>query len=114
LRDESQDIKKTTNEFVKFLEDKGLVGLLPQIVKFLEYYNKEQQKQDELLIRSQRELDAKTVEQIRDYIGAGKEVAMQTKQDATLKGGFVAQYKNVIYDASVTSQLQAVKKVLTQ
>lgn len=106
--DKESEIAK---EFIKYLEEKNLIGLLPTIVKNLEYIQARAVAQEKIKVTISQKLSAAVIEEIKSFVGQA-DAQVEVVEDSALLGGFVAEYKNKIYDGSVKSQLEMVRKKL--
>jgi len=99
----SEEIAK---KFVQLMRTKGLDYQLSRILKIIESKARESKKI--LYITLSEEIDV--IEDIKKLIGV-ENVETIVKIDKTLKGGFIAQYNNKLYNGSISQQLD---KILCQ
>lgn len=103
-----------TMAFLKILLNKGRERYLPEVADaFLEMYQKHQHVSS-VILTTATELSAETVENIRQQLlkaaVTDEKVEIHTEIDPELLGGFVIEFDNKRYDASVKSKLDALKK----
>ena len=109
---------EVVKEFIKYLEEKNLIGLLPSVVKNLEHIQRRAVAQEKIKVTISQKLSTTVIEEIKEYIfvniGNGRDRLVQTDiiEDPDLVGGFVAEYNDKIYDGSVKGQLEMVRKKL--
>ncbi len=117
VRAVSKDPKKeklVVENFLTYLEEKHLMGLLLNVVKHLKRKEHEARLKKSVQITVARELDKLVIERIKQFVGASKDTEVIITLDESVKGGFVAQYKNKIFDGTVKNQLSKAEQLLTQ
>lgn len=104
--------KKAMDAFLSLCREKRLLFLLPGVIRHLSRYGREEEESNTLNIRSAGKLSPETAEKIRQAVGffEGKE---EERQDESVIGGFVAEYKNRVFDCSVKNNLHLLKNKLT-
>jgi|GEM_PF-714376 len=102
---------EVVQEFIKYLEEKNLIGLLPSVVKNLEYLQARIEAQDNIKLTVNQQLPAELVKKIKNFVGQTN-ADIEIVKDSNILGGFIAEYQNKIYDSSVSGQLNQVKKNL--
>ena len=108
---------KMTNGYFDLLLAKGREAYIPEIcTEFISQYNSIKQIAA-LNIKTAVQLDAATVEAIKQKLIASKvstpNVEVTTEVDAELIGGFVLEFDHKQYDASVAYQLDELAKEFT-
>ncbi|OIO18157.1 hypothetical protein AUJ29_00435 [Candidatus Kuenenbacteria bacterium CG1_02_38_13] len=98
--------------FIKFAERKNILHQLPRIVKYLELENKKRSAAERLTVSSQKKLSASLIKNIKEYVRVTPETELDEIPDENIKGGFIARHKNMIYDASIKTQLAKLKNNL--
>jgi ATP synthase F1 delta subunit len=103
-----------TYSFLGVLNSKGRLGLLPHIADAYEDLLSEQLGQLEVAVTVAQAMDASTMEEVRQRISAAfkKEAIIHQRVDESIIGGLVLQVGDTVIDASVKSQLEAMKKRL--
>ena len=102
--------KNLADVLIEYLEEGGLMNLLPQVVAHLENLHNQDVVHSTLEIEISDKESAKVLESIHKKFGDPKKV--NHKVNADLIGGFVATYKGFIYDASIKNQLKLLKNKL--
>lgn len=108
--DEKQ-IKEVVKNLSVCLSVNHNLKMSKQIIKEFIAYEKEQNGIVDIKIRSARELDQKTVKQIKLVFGENVESVEAVDKD--LIGGLIIQMKDKILDASIKTQLNKLKQVLS-
>ncbi len=107
---DSQD--KILKNFEKFLEKNHLIKLLPNITKFLEEEQKRLEKRDSLEIVTSHKVNKETIKIIEDFVQKKSKSKTFIEEDDKLIGGFIAKYKNMVYDGSIRNHLNQLKAIL--
>jgi len=63
-------------------------------------------------VRLNDEQQASLTQQLNDY--SGKEVRLALSEDATIKGGIIVRLGDTVFDASITAQLQRMRRLLAR
>ena len=100
--------------FVNIVVDKGREGLLPDIASaFNEQYRKFHHISDVKLITAQPLSDS-AIQEIQSRVlqsdATDERVEMEVEVDPDLIGGFILEFDNKRYDASVRNKLRGLKK----
>lgn len=111
---EAAGLDKMVGNFLRVLLDAGKMPVLPQVV--VEYAG----MADEATGRVRGEvttpvlLDAAEAERLSAALSKalGKQVILESREDAALIGGVVARVGNLVFDASVRTQIQRMKDSL--
>ena len=103
-----------TMAFLRILINKGREGYLPEIAKeFIAEYKKKKHITT-VRITTPAPLSEAMLRKIHDRLAAGplsgQQIEFETKVDESLIGGYVIEYDGKIYDSSVKSKLDALKK----
>lgn len=110
---EIEDSKeKTLEAFIAFLEENNLLVQLPHIIQRLENYSREQKKHNTLVIESPFSLSQETRTLIQKQSNAEDAEDVSVIENKNLLGGFRATYQGRVVDASLRTNLQALKKKL--
>jgi F-type H+-transporting ATPase subunit delta len=100
------EAKKTLVEFISSMEERGLVALLPEIMKAMPKAIKKVEGTEDVLIESAHELDEKTKNAAVSAIGRkAEEVDIQTRVNPELLGGIKVRGKDTLYDATLKNKL---------
>lgn len=111
IAEEPKHERKIVNEFIKYLEEKNLLGIMSGVVKHLETYQAAELATTQVKLRVAHEPAKALITEIKKHINA-PDAEVVTTIDESLVGGFQAEYQYKIYDGSVSYQLQQAKKVL--
>lgn len=111
LAHEEEKSAKVVKNLVAYLQQHNGLPLLPTIVAHLERMAKRDAAHETLFIKTAHQLDRSAGTLIKEALEARDAETVTEHVDALL-GGFVAEYKGVIYDASVRTQLEKLKQTL--
>jgi len=104
--------QKAVDAFVKFVKKKNLLELLPRVMRYIAI-EQEKEKQSILFTLSVARPVSKEIKSaIKKVSPIDKKAPELVSVNPELVGGFVAEYQDVIYDASIKGQLQRLKKAL--
>lgn len=111
-------IDKLTLAFFNLVIQKGREGYLPEIADaFYEQY-KALKGISVVKLRSATPLSEERLASIRKKLSdsgvAREQVQLETEVDPSLIGGFVLEYKDQLYDASVSRKLEEFKRTLAR
>lgn len=109
---EEHSADKGVDMFLRFAESRGLMYLLPDVVRFLEQLAASHDGDSGVLITTAREVPKSLIERIKDHVGANGDTQHQI--DESLIGGFTAITGNKLYDASIKNSLTRLKQQLTR
>lgn len=105
---------KASAKFLHFIQQKGLLPLLPGVVRYLKKELEMQKEMNTLKIYSSHTLAGQAIDTIKKTMkvrgGAGEEVTIEKD----LIGGFRAEYDTMVYDASVKTQLSKLTAFLKE
>ncbi len=98
--------------FLGVLNRKGRLGLLPQIAAAFDELVRQSRGEVQVRLTVAHELDEARLQQIAEKLGAAwKRTAMVSQRvDPAIVGGLVARVGDQLIDASVLTQLQALKR----
>jgi F0F1-type ATP synthase delta subunit len=96
---------KAIEAFFIMMQQKNLMGLLPNIKKYIERSRELTSHYNNLTITSKHTLSTQDQADIIALVGADKDVIVQCIQDDSVVGGFSAVYKGHIYDGSLRNQI---------
>lgn len=112
LQQQPDQEKVITKAFLQMVDEQGLTALLPFVVRHLEYLHDAYEQEHSVQVTVAHVHKDVDIKKIAAQI-TGSSVKMHITEDASLIGGFVLKHQNIIYDASVATQLQAAKRALT-
>lgn len=104
--------EEACQKLLSFLEKKKLISFLPQIIFHLKKEWERRQTSKNFKLSSSHELSPETKNKIRKMAGIPAEAPEISRVDSSLIGGFVAEYEDKMYDASLKSQLKKLAGVL--
>lgn len=96
---------KAIEAFFIMMQQKNLMGLLPNIKKYIERSRELTSHYNNLTITSKHTLSTQDQSDIISLVGADKDVVVACIQDDSVVGGFSAVYKGHIYDGSLRNQI---------
>lgn len=99
---------------LSYIQKYKLESLLPKAVMYLEDKLNKNIKWNTLSVKSGIDIDDSIVKEIIRKIKAEEAKSITKNVDKNLIGGFIATYKGVIYDASISNQLQLLRNSLTK
>ena len=102
---QTENAEKALEQFFTMLEQKNLLGLLPNIKKHIERFEESSSSHNSLIISSKHDLSEKDQSAIKKLVGAEKDAAVEVIHDETVVGGFSAVYQGHIYDGSLRNQI---------
>lgn len=100
--------------FINSLKNNKEMYRLPNIIQLLERKAQGQDKQDKLHITLFESVSQNVIEEIKKLISVPNKSDAEIEIDKEIKGGFIAHYQGVIFDASVKNQLVKLKNVLKE
>src|SRR5690606_667078 len=110
--EENKSSDVVSNAFLKYIDEYNLKALLPQIVNYLEEFNRMNKEFNTLNISTGYTMEDKIIEDIKSMIKVSDKDIVNIKEESELIGGFTATYQGIIYDASIRNQLQLLKQKL--
>jgi F0F1-type ATP synthase delta subunit len=112
VEDDKKNPREVADKFALFAEAHNLMHYMSPVARAIEAEYRRRQKKNQLSIRVACEISGKLLEQIKQYVGASKEVETERVVDKDIIGGFVARYGNMIYDGSMRTQLKKLRAKL--
>lgn len=106
-----KELEQTIVEFAGLLVKRGLSRKIDKIVTEFVAYAKKQEGVVDIEITSARKLSDKVVREIEKAFGDKVESIVKT--DESILGGVMVKTEDKIFDASLRTQLQRLKKALT-
>lgn len=92
-----------------FLERYDLIALFPKIVEILKVSREESMREKTVFVRSRYSLDQDTLAEIAHAVGASPQTPIKHVKDISVLGGFIAEYKGVVYNASLAKQVEKIQ-----
>ncbi len=110
VKGEREEIKN----FMELLLRKNRILLLPEIARFVEELELEQEKKVSVEVVSAAALSEEKLKEIADSVSrlAEGSVILSTKVDPELIGGVIVKYRDVVIDGSLKRYLEEVKKII--
>jgi F-type H+-transporting ATPase subunit delta len=105
-------LSELMTHFLELLIERDRVSFLPAIVERYHRMLDEKKGQAEARIVAANPLDEGDLRRLRESLEkiSGKKIIVQQESDAALIGGVVVQLEGKIYDGSVRTQLEKMKK----
>ena len=111
VAEDPKQTKKIVTTFLAFVEEKKALGLLPQILRQFEALSEQATKKQTLHVTLSKTHGAEVLDSIAAYIKSG-DAPVAVTIDEKIKGGFIATYNDIVYDASVETSLARARKSL--
>ena len=107
---------KTTQQFVGLVAKNHRAAELPQIISAFEARLAAQRGTSTAVVTSAQKLTAAQLKSIKTNLkkSLGKDVALETKVDPDLLGGFVVQIGSRLYDSSLKTKLEGLKLAMKE
>ncbi|MEX2405150.1 MAG: F0F1 ATP synthase subunit delta [Candidatus Paceibacterota bacterium] len=97
------------DRFCRYLKTRGLLPLLPPIVRYLERQAQRERDRERVMIETPFTLSSEARESIRSKIGAPSDAEEKVEENSNLIGGFIAEYNYRRYDASMRRTLEQLR-----
>ena len=112
----SEQLSSLTVRFLSMLLERDRLGHLPGIVSCYRRLLNDAKGRVDAKVVSATTLDAAMVERVRGQLQAisGKQVILQQVVDADLLGGLQVELEGKIYDGSLRTQLEKMKRRITR
>lgn len=110
-KEEGKSSSDILRVFLQYIDEYKLQSLLPKVLNYLEEFYKNDSEFNSLQIKVSHQIDDELVQKIRNVINT-QTSDIRIVEDKELIGGFVANHKGFIYDASIKNQLQLLKQQL--
>ncbi len=109
-----KDHDKIIANFIQALKSNGDLAEYEKIIEAYEVYDREQRGIKEVEVTTAREIEANRnlIHQLNEIVGSDVEV--KQKVDERLIGGIVIKVDDTLIDGSIKTQLNHLKKNLTQ
>ncbi|MGA1847372.1 ATP synthase F1 subunit delta [Deferribacter abyssi] len=110
------NISETLYNFLLMLTEKNRLGLIVEIYVYYRILLMEEKGEVDAYVKIADEYDDELRKEISNVLSGvtGKKVNLNVEIDKTVLGGFVAQIKSNLYDASIKGQLKKLKETLLQ
>ena len=114
LFDRGGRLNPILGKLMAMLADRDRLTLLPELSAAFERRLNEHRHVVHAELSTAVEIPADRVEALKEGLAqaTGREVRMETRVDPALVGGAVARIGSMVYDGSVTTQLQKLKRAL--
>lgn len=103
-----------TYRFLELVIDKGRSNLVPEIANSFIWQYKELKGIETVHITSAAQLSEKTLEDIKKLLKSKDlikgDIELRTKIDPKLIGGFIVEFQDYIYDASISNRLKLLRR----
>jgi len=109
---EKKDPGILSAQFLEFAKKNNLLSQLPNILYHLNYSKNMEERNSSLFLTSSHGVSEQTVSGLKKFVGASEVVKVTQSVDEKIIGGFIAKYKDIIYDASIKNQLNKLKTSL--
>jgi F-type H+-transporting ATPase subunit delta len=108
-------LSPVVSKLLLLLADRDRLAILPDVARAYEARLMEEAKVVRARVTTAVALPADRVDALRDGLAraSGRQVQLETQIDPSIIGGAVARIGSMVYDGSVTTQLQKVKERLT-
>lgn len=100
--------------FKKYITHYHLQALVPNILNYLELFHAKNRENESVSLVVAHDVDEQILEDLKKFVSAPVGTEITVEKDESIIGGFIARYRNVEYDASLTTQLSRFKKAITQ
>ena len=106
---------ETTAKFVHLITVKGRENILPEIIRQFVQLRDERMGILRVAVRTAVAFTPQQEQQLIDQLKkvTGKDIRLSFVIDATVVGGFTAQYEDTVWDGSVSHQLEILRKRFT-
>lgn len=98
------DHKDLAKSFLNFAKEKNLTHLIPEVLHHLKIFSEKQKESETLNIKLSHEVGENSlleIEKVMEASGAKRNIII----DKEIVGGFIAEYKGKILDATIKNQL---------
>ncbi|MDX1536046.1 MAG: F0F1 ATP synthase subunit delta [Candidatus Spechtbacterales bacterium] len=112
LSEEGIDAEELGNAFWRYADSSNLLYVVPNVIRHLELLNERKKKEKTLFIKTAFPVSEETKKEIERFLHVDENVESDVELDTELIGGFVAKYNNAIYDASIKTQINTLRKKL--
>ena len=97
-----------------FLKKHQMSYMLEEITETIKKDEERDLEMNTVLIHSRYKLSKESIEEIKKLIGAEKSSPIKEIQRDSVLGGFIAEYKGQVYDASLEEQVNKFRKSLKE
>ncbi|MEK6681483.1 MAG: ATP synthase F1 subunit delta [Nitrospirota bacterium] len=108
--------RETTKNFVRLLLKKDRIRFLKEIAESLTQLLDEKENRKKAVVITSSKLPEKSLSKIKDKLSAitRKDIEVEERVDGSIIGGIVIQIGSLVYNGSIKTQLDNIKKRLTQ
>lgn len=100
---------KLVAALVEVMKSHRLAGQLPKVAYYLGLELERERRERALSIIVADAVSASTLKHIREYVGAQEGVETIVKIDPKIIGGFIAEYRGRLYDASIVRTVETLR-----
>jgi F0F1-type ATP synthase delta subunit len=112
INENPEEYQKTIKGFIIFCQEKRLMHLFPNFLKYFKLEGKREEDVNTLKILSAIKMDENMTKRIQVSVGAESGDAIELIENDKIIAGFIAYYKNKIIDASLANNLHLLKSKL--
>lgn len=111
----AERVQRLTMNFLRLVAGRRRVRLLPEILEACSEMLDARAGIVSAQVRSAAALGTDQVERLQERLGGftGKQVRLQLRVDQNLRGGLVVQVGNTVFDGSLFTQLERLRRQLT-
>ena len=106
------DTNKVSLAFLDYVKKRHMQKELPNILAHLKHLVSIDNKLNTANIVSAFTLNKDSLQKIKELVGVDKNSKVVLKEDESFLGGFVINYKGLMYDASIKRKLSKLKESL--
>lgn len=108
------DSKILARNLVHYLQESKRIDLLPEILRIIDESAVKDEGYHTVSITTPHDAAQEDLEKIISFISPETKNITKLHVDKDLIGGFIAEHKGIIYDASIQKQIQLLKNKLIQ
>ncbi len=112
LLSKKNDTNKVSLAFLDYVKKRHMQKELPNILTHLKHLVGIDNKLNTANIVSAFTLNKDSLQKIKELVGVDKNSKVVLKEDESFLGGFVINYKGLMYDASIKRKLSKLKESL--
>lgn len=106
---EGHKAQDVANWFVGYVQMHDREDQIHDVVRYLEALEKREEKENTLHIKTAYDVSDATRNAIVDHVDASQDTPVELNEDASLIGGFIAEYKGVRYNATLKNELKKLR-----
>ena len=112
LLSKKNDTNKVSLAFLDYVKKRHMQKELPNILAHLKHLVSIDSKLNTANIVSAFTLNKDSLQKIKELVGVDKNSKIVLKEDESFLGGFIINYKGLMYDASIKRKLSKLKESL--